>query len=206
MCSADAVLLAAATEVPALPDYPGLSLPELSLVTDAVGVEYACRLLTEAATVGFDTESRPTFVKGETATGPHLVQLATDAHAYLFPIRDGLLPAPLRKLLESQQVQKVGFGLANDRNALKKRLQLHLENVVDLGLVLRAPGCHNVVGARAAVVAYFGQNFRKSKKTGTSNWASPRLSERQLLYAANDAHVALRIYQRWLACRLPVSV
>ena len=36
--------------------------------------------------IGFDTESKPTFVKGEASTGPHLVQLATDTHVYLFQI------------------------------------------------------------------------------------------------------------------------
>ena len=54
------------------------------------------------------------------------------------------------------------------------------------------------VGAKVAVAHFFGQKLQKSKKTGTSNWASPNLSERQLLYAANDAHVALRLYRAWL--------
>jgi len=37
--------------------------------------------------------------------------------------------------------------------------------------------------------------FIKSRKATTSNWAHPRLSESQLLYAANDAWAALRIYR-----------
>ena len=55
------------------------------------------------------------------------------------------------------------------------------------------------VGAKVAVAHFFGQKLHKSKKTGTSNWANPRLSERQMLYAANDAHVALTLYRAWLA-------
>ena len=68
----------------------------------------------------------------------------------------------------------------------------------DLGEALRGPGHRGTVGAKVAVAHYFGQKFQKSKKVGTSNWASPRLNERQLLYAANDAHVALQIYHAWL--------
>ena len=44
---------------------------------------------------------------------------------------------------------------------------------------------------------FFGQRLQKSKKVGTSNWASPRLHERQIHYAANDAHVAIRLYRAW---------
>jgi RNA polymerase sigma factor for flagellar operon FliA len=48
------------------------------------------------------------------------------------------------------------------------------------------------------VAHFFGQKLHKSKRIGTSNWASPQLNERQLLYAANDAHVALQLYRAWL--------
>ena len=62
------------------------------------------------------------------------------------------------------------------------------------------------LGLVAVVVANVRQ-LQKSKKTGTSNWASPRLSERQMLYAANDAHVVLRLYREWLCsgASLPAS-
>ena len=64
---------------------------------------------------------------------------------------------------------------------------------------LRGQGHRGTVGAKIAVAHFFGQRLHKSKKVGTSNWAAPRLSERQLLYAANDAHVALKIYRAWTA-------
>jgi RNA polymerase sigma factor for flagellar operon FliA len=41
--------------------------------------------------------------------------------------------------------------------------------------------------------------MQKSKRTTTSNWAHPRLTERQMLYAADDAHVALKVYRAALA-------
>ena len=180
-----------------LPVYPGLDLARVTLVdSDALAAQARVALLARDA-IGFDTESKPTFLKGEASTGPHLVQLASDDHAWLFPVARGVDRNSLREILESPAVLKIGFGLGNDRSALKSRLGIALANVLDLGEVLRGPGHRGTVGTKVAVAHFFGQKLHKSKKTGTSNWASPRLNERQLLYAANDAHVALRLYRAW---------
>ena len=69
--------------------------------------------------------------------------------------------------------------------------------MLDLGEVLRGPGHRGTVGAKVAVAHYFGEKLLKSKRVGTSNWANRRLDERQMLYAANDAHVALKIFHAW---------
>lgn len=184
-----------------LPPYEGIPLERVTLVvSEALAAEAQAALLAADA-IGFDTESKPTFLKGEVSTGPHLVQLATDDRAYLFPITRQGDHSVLQAILSSPQVLKVGFGLGNDRSALKTRLGITPANVLDLGEVLRGPGHRGTVGAKVAVAHFFGQKLQKSKKTGTSNWASPRLSERQLLYAANDAHVALQLYRAWLRTR-----
>jgi ribonuclease D len=47
---------------------------------------------------------------------------------------------------------------------------------------------------KGAVAVLFNQRFIKSKKAATSNWASPRLTDAQLVYAANDAYAALRVF------------
>jgi RNA polymerase sigma factor for flagellar operon FliA len=181
-----------------LPVYPGVSLAGITLVDSAVLAERALAALLAAPVIGFDTESKPTFLKGEVSTGPHLVQLATDEHVYLFPVVFAANHEVLRRILAAPDVLKVGFGLGNDRSALRSRLGIELNNVLDLGEELRGPGHRGTVGAKVAVAHYFGQKFQKSKKVGTSNWASSRLSDRQLLYAANDAHVALQLYRAWL--------
>lgn len=190
--------LAAAETVEELPVYPGLTLASVTLVdTPALAVAARAALLACDA-VGFDTESKPTFRKGEVSTGPHLVQLASDGHVWLFPVSQAVDRDSLRAVLESPTLLKVGMGLGNDRSALKSRLGIELANVLDLGEALRGHWHRGTVGAKVAVARFFGQRLIKSKKTGTSNWALPRLSERQLLYAANDAHVALRLYREWL--------
>ena len=185
--------------------YPGLGLDRISLVTTDALAEVALADLMAGDAIGFDTESKPTFNKGEVSTGPHLVQLATDTQAYLFPVARLTQSGVLKVLLESATLLKVGFGLGNDRSALKTRLGIEIRNVLDLGEVLRGPGHRGTVGAKVAVAHFFGQKFQKSKKVGTSNWANPHLVERQLLYAANDAHVALKLYRAWLPTKQPLA-
>lgn len=181
-----------------LPVYSGVPMARITLVDNAGLAERAMAELLAVPVIGFDTESKPTFRKGEVSTGPHLVQLATDDHVFLFPVLFAMNHEVLRRVLAVPNLLKVGFGLGNDRTALRSRLGIELTNVLDLGEVLRGPGHRGTVGAKVAVAHYFGQKFQKSKKVGTSNWASPRLNDRQLLYAANDAHVALQIYRAWL--------
>lgn len=180
-----------------LPVYRGISLADITLVDTPEKVSSACQALLTASVIGFDTESKPTFRKGEVSTGPHLVQLATDAQVFLFPVVVEANHALLKQVLESHQVKKVGFGLGNDRSALRSRLGIELNHVLDLGEVLRGPGHRGTVGAKVAVAHYFGEKLLKSKRVGTSNWANRRLDERQMLYAANDAHVALKIFHAW---------
>lgn len=181
-----------------LPVYVGVSIDQVTLVNSQALAAHALAALLAAPVIGFDTESKPTFLKGEVSTGPHLVQLATGEHVFLLPVAFAANHEVLRRILSASDILKVGLGLGNDRSALRSRLGIELNNVLDLGEAMRGPGHRGTVGAKVAVAHYFGQKFQKSKKVGTSNWANPRLNERQLLYAANDAHVALQLYHAWL--------
>ena len=181
-----------------LPPYAGIKLGDVRMVKTDKDAAEALAALSATDVLGFDTESKPTFLKGEVSTGPHLVQLATDEHAYLFQI--GAAPAVevLKSVLESATILKVGFGLADDVKRLRSKLGIDAVNVLDLSTALRKNE-RNTLGAKTAVARFFGQRLQKSKKITTTNWALPRLSEKQILYAADDAHVALRIYRHWRA-------
>ncbi|MBY0240398.1 MAG: 3'-5' exonuclease domain-containing protein 2 [Burkholderiaceae bacterium] len=185
---------------PDLPPYIGIALADARLVRTAAELDEAQAALLAADALGFDTESKPTFLKGQTSDGPHLVQLSTDAVCYLFQI--GAQPSPalplLKQVLESEQILKVGFGLSDDLRRLHAKLGIESQRVTDLSVALRG-GQRNDLGAKSAVARFFGQKLQKSKKISTTNWAAPRLSERQVLYAADDAQVALRIYRHWIA-------
>lgn len=195
-------MIPAADAVPdagdALPPYPGLSLAQITVVRDSAAAA-AARLVLEAAdALGFDTESRPTFVRGEASSGPHLVQLATDDHCFLYRIDhlDGL--DDLRAVLESPRLIKAGFGLRDDQRRLAAKCGIHCAGLVDLAQQLRE-NRRETMGARNAVAGLLGQRLEKSRKVATTNWAGRRLSSRQMLYAANDAHAALSVYRAWRA-------
>lgn len=183
-----------------LPPYDGIALGAVRLVKTDEDAAAALAALSSADVLGFDTESKPTFQKGEESTGPHLVQLATDDAAYLFQIGRSV-PAPiaslLRTVLESPAILKVGFGLGDDVKRIRSKLAIEPANVLDLSNTLRRRGERNPLGAKTAVARFFGRELKKSKRITTTNWSLPRLSEQQILYAADDAHVALKVYRHW---------
>lgn len=181
-----------------LPPYLGIKLADVRLVVSSAQAEAARTALLAADVIGFDTESKPTFIKGEVSTGPHLIQLATDDTAYLFQIGANSALDVLQAVLESTTTVKVGFGLLDDVKRLRSKLGITTAGVLDLSVALRGEQ-RNDLGAKTAVAKFFGTRLQKSKKISTTNWSNPHLTERQILYAADDAHVALRVYRRWIA-------
>ncbi|WP_394779491.1 3'-5' exonuclease [Undibacterium sp.] len=186
-----------ADTAPELPPYPGVRPQDVLLVRTANDMQRAYAALSAADVLGFDTESKPTFLKGQDSGGPHLIQLATDTAAFLFPVLRVADLAPVKAILESTAIQKVGFGLSEDLRRLHSSLDIQAANVLDLSRAMR-DGKRNDMGAKTAVAKYFGMKLQKSKKTSTSNWAAAELSERQIKYAADDAQVALLVYRMWL--------
>ena len=186
-----------------LPPYQGIAIADVVLIDAPAAAADACRLLLAETVLGFDTEAKPTFAKGEVSTGPHLIQLATADRVYLFPVRAQMDHAVhhhgLQEILESRHILKVGFGLGSDLAQLRARLGIEVQHVLDLSRALPSDRPRQTLGAKTAVARYLGRRMQKSKRTTTSNWAHLRLTERQMLYAADDAHVALKVYRAALA-------
>ena len=143
--------------------------------------------------VGLDTETRPSFRKGEVHL-PCLVQAATARAVYLFQLsRLDVFPA-LAELLASPSVVKAGVGMEYDLAQLKKVFPLTVENMLDLGVVARRRGLGQS-GVRNLAGMLLG--FRIPKGNRTSNWAAPRLSPAQITYAATDAWACRELYLRF---------
>ena len=90
-------------------------------------------------------------------------------------------------------IVKAGFGLGDDRKRIMYKLGVDIVDMLELNTVFRERGYRKDMGVKGAVAVLFEKRFIKSKKAATSNWAQPRLSEAQLVYAANDAYAAIRV-------------
>ena len=175
--------------------FAGLTLAQIEVPTTRAQFAAAAAEILAARTVGFDTESKPTFAPGEVSNGPHVVQFALPDRAFIFQVRHAEGRELLIELLQSHSLRKVGFGLGSDRSQVQAKFGVALGAVIDLGHEFRQRGYRNAVGVRAAVAIVFERRFVKSKRTTTSNWALPQLNSSQLLYAANDAFAALKVFQ-----------
>jgi RNA polymerase sigma factor for flagellar operon FliA len=198
----DSQPVAAAAAEDNLPPYIGINLADVHMVVTPEQAVAARDALLVCDAIGFDTESKPTFTRGETSTGPHLIQFSTDQKAYLLQIGDSTEPhirAMLIAVLERPLPLKIGFGLSDDVKRMHAKLDIRCAGIVDMSVALRTAGQRNDLGAKTAVAKFFGLKLQKSKKISTTNWALPRLNEKQILYAADDAQVALRVYRHWLA-------
>ena len=175
--------------------FAGLTLAQIEVPTTRAQFAAAAAEILAARTVGFDTESKPTFAPGEVSNGPHVVQFALPDRAFIFQVRHAEGRDLLVELLRSHSLRKVGFGLGSDRSQVQAKFGVALGAVIDLGNEFRQRGYRNAVGVRAAVAIVFERRFVKSKRTTTSNWALPQLNSSQLMYAANDAFAALKVFQ-----------
>ena len=181
-------------EIALLEPFERLGLDRITLVNTAAQAQQACKALAESPVWGFDTESKPTFVKDEVSTGPHVVQLATPQRAWVFQLHDLDCRAIVGNLLAQGGPIKAGFGLGDDRRRIVAKLKVEPADVLELNTVFRARGYRKDMGVQGAVAVLFNRRFIKSKKAATSNWANPHLTEAQLVYAANDAYAAVRVY------------
>lgn len=178
-------------EIALLDIFPGLGPRDIDVVSTPQQAAAALAALRQHQVVGFDTESKPTFLKNETSTGPHTLQLASLDHAWVFQLHDAACRAAAAELLASTTLVKVGFGLSGDRTQIRRTLGIEPEAVVDLDTVFRQRGYRREVGVKTAVALVFHQRFVKSRKQTTSNWAARQLTEAQVRYAANDAYAAM---------------
>ncbi len=178
-----------------LDPFERLGLDRIRLISSAKEAEKACAELAAAPHLGFDTESKPTFRVGEVSDGPHIVQLATPEQAWVFQLHEPGCRAPVAELLALQGVTKAGFGLGDDRKRITAKLGVEPGGVLELNTVFRERGYRKDMGVKGAVAILFNRRYIKSKKAATSNWANPRLTEAQLVYAANDAWAAIRVFQ-----------
>jgi ribonuclease D len=178
-----------------LDPFERLGLDRISLISTGSQARQAQAQLLLAAAWGFDTESKPTFKVGEQSDGPHILQLSTAERAWVFQLHEAECRTVAAELLAHPGIVKAGFGLGDDRKRIVHKLGVEPQGILELNTVFHQRGYRKDMGVKGAVAVLFNQRFIKSKKAATSNWANERLSESQLVYAANDAYAAIRVWE-----------
>jgi ribonuclease D len=154
--------------------------------------EKATAYLSECKYIGFDTETRPNFRKGN-LNSVALIQLSTDEQCFLFRLNKiGFAPA-LIQLLSNPKVLKIGLSLKDDFLSMSRRLQFEPQGFIDLQKVVTKHDIE-VISLQKIYALLFRKKISKSQRL--SNWEAEALSEAQKKYAALDAWACLKIYEK----------
>jgi ribonuclease D len=170
---------------------------EIRILETTEAMEAAVSELMAETHLGFDTETRPTFKKGDYYP-PALIQLATEHCVYLFRISQTETFAPLLPILESPDILKTGVAIKDDVKELRAMEDFNPDGFVEIANITLKLGYENR-GLRALAGLLLGG--RISKAAQVSNWARPELDQKQIRYAATDAWISREIYQRAIAER-----
>jgi ribonuclease D len=139
--------------------------------------------------IGFDSEQKPTFQKGQADNGICLIQLATKDKCYLIQTKQIKNLKPLINFLEDEKIIKIGTGLKGDNVALFKQFNLRIKSIIDLEDIFKELSSKNQIGAKKAASIILNKKLQKSKNMSRSNWENQVLTSGQIKYASEDATV-----------------
>ena len=153
--------------------------------------------LSRAAVLGLDTETKPSFHKGE-GNKVSILQLSDHERSVIIKLltfdeeedKSSRL-APVARVLADDNTLLVGVSIHDDALALRKDHGLECHQVLELQLTAKAAGLKVFSLSKLYALLY---DKRISKSQRLSNWESERLSEAQTNYAALDAYAGLLIY------------
>ena len=153
--------------------------------------EKAVDYLLSQKILGFDTETRPSFKKGQRYE-VSLLQVSTHDTCFLFRLNlTGITPAIIR-LLEDKKVVKVGLSWHDDLLQLHRRAEFKAGNFVELQDVAEKFGIEDKSLQKLYANLF---HMKISKAQRLSNWEQTVLRDAQKLYAATDAWTCIKIYE-----------
>ena len=165
---------------------------QIVVVNSKEGLAKAIDYLSAFSEIGFDTETRPTFVKNK-HNNMSLMQLSSEETCYLIRLNKfKKFPKMLETFLKNKNVKKIGLSLRDDFNGLHYLTKVSPDNFIDLQDYVPQFGIEEL-SLRKIYAILFGKKISKSKQK--SNWEAEILTWSQMRYAALDAWSCLRIYQ-----------
>ena len=165
----------------------------IHIIQTAEQAKEACAILTKEKVLGFDTETRPAFNKGQSYL-PSLLQMAGRKVVYLFQLSKCDLTDSIINLLSIDDIIKSGVAINQDLIELQQISNFEPAGFIDLGDIARSKGLphHGLRGLAAYLL-----NFRISKSSRTSNWSANQLTKKQIKYAATDAWLGRELYLKY---------
>ena len=169
---------------------------EIIVIDRPEDVATAVDNLKQCTLIGFDTETRPSFRRGESNT-ISLLQLATDTRAYLFRLKKIGPNQLLKDLLESEEHMKVGLSVHDDFHSLNRWMPCRPKNFIELQKYVKAFGIEEMSLQKIYAIVF---NKKISKRQQLSNWEAEELTPAQQQYAAIDAWACRDIYYKLKFC------
>lgn len=174
---------------------PRISFPgEIRVINSEEDLNSWLPILTQSSILGFDTETKPSFKKGNT-NSVALLQLASEDIALIIRIKSIGLPKALVQLLQNKNILKIGAAIHDDIKSLQKIHPFTPAGFIDLQNLVKEK---NIESKSVRKLAAIVLNVRVSKNQQLSNWESDILTDAQLQYAATDAWVCKEIYMKMI--------
>ncbi len=165
---------------------------KVQVITEEKNLNKVYQEVAKHKVVGFDTETRPSFKKGQSFKVA-LLQLAIPDKVFLIRTHHTGITQHLSGIFENESIIKAGVAIRDDIKALQGLRQFSPAAFIDLSIMARQAGLQ-VESVKKLTALILG--FRISKSAQTSNWEASTLTEKQIEYAATDAWVCLRLYER----------
>lgn len=165
---------------------------EIMLVEDYEQLGTALREIRRFDKIGFDTESKPAFNKGQ-YNPISLLQIATEEKVYLVRINKIGFTESLAKLFADEKILKIGISIRDDVKELQYLRRFVPAGIVEINSIAKDLEIEQQ-GVRNLSAIFLGG--RVSKNQQVTNWESAELTTPQQVYAATDAWVCYEIYKK----------
>lgn len=163
---------------------------DIILVDSEEEATKAADVLRKEKVIGFDTETKPSFKRGQSNTVA-LLQLSTHSTCFLFRLNHIGLNKEIREILESPDILKIGVSIHDDFHHLQKVYDLHPDGFIDLQAFVKD---YDIIDNSLSRIYAILFNQRISKGQRLTNWEAPALTKHQQEYASLDAYACIQIF------------
>ena len=167
--------------------FPGRIVTIISPDDTKKAVDY----LLSSDILGFDTETKPVFRRGQHSKVA-LLQVANRDACILFRLDYTGMTSDIIRLLEDRTVKKIGLSWHDDILSLQRRKPFQVGSFIDLQDIVGDLGIED-----RSLQKLYANLFQEkiSKNQRLTNWEADVLKDSQKQYAATDAWTCIKLYE-----------